>query len=69
MLCPVTYAPKCRIADVGITNNVDTWTAYVKSSNDAVITACDFICMDAYPDFQNTMSNAIDNGNALFFNA
>ena len=49
--------------------HVDTWTAWVNGSNDAVISASDFIGMDAYPYFQNTMSNAIGNGDALFFNA
>ena len=49
--------------------HVDTWTAWVNSSNTAVISASDFIGMDAYPYFQNTMSNAISNGNGLFFEA
>ena len=49
--------------------HVDTWTAWVNASNDAVINAVDFLGMDAYPYFQNTMSNAIESGDALFFNA
>ncbi|KAL8783799.1 MAG: hypothetical protein Q9195_009281 [Heterodermia aff. obscurata] len=49
--------------------HVDTWTAWVNSSNDAVINACDFIGMDACPSFQNTMSNSIDSGEDLFFDA
>ena len=49
--------------------HVDTWTAWVNSSNDAVISASDFIGMDAYPYFQNTMANSIDNGYSLFFEA
>jgi len=49
--------------------HVDTWTAWVNGSNDAVITAVDFLGMDAYPYFQNTMSNAIESGNTLFFDA
>ncbi|KAL2037756.1 hypothetical protein N7G274_009481 [Stereocaulon virgatum] len=49
--------------------HVDTWTAWVNSSNDAVIAASDFIGMDAYPYFQNTMTNPIDNGYSLFFDA
>ena len=52
-----------------VIGHVDTWTAWVNSSNDAVINACDFIGMDAYPYFQNTMSNSIDSGEALFFDA
>ena len=49
--------------------HVDTWTAWVNSSNDAVISASDFIGMDAYPYFQNTMANAITDGYSLFFAA
>lgn len=32
--------------------HVDTWTAWVNSSNDAVISASDFLGVDAYPYFQ-----------------
>lgn len=49
--------------------HVDTWTAWVNSSNDAVISACDFLGMDAYPYFQNTMANDISNGYSLFNDA
>ena len=49
--------------------HVDTWTAWVNGSNDAVISASDFIGMDAYPYFQNTMTNAITDGYSLFFDA
>lgn len=49
--------------------HVDTWTAWVNGSNDAVINAVDFLGMDAYPYFQNTMSNAIGEGKSLFFDA
>ncbi|KAL8836075.1 MAG: hypothetical protein Q9176_006532 [Flavoplaca citrina] len=49
--------------------HVDTWTAYVNSSNAAVISACDFIGVDAYPYFQNTQANSIENGESLFFAA
>ena len=49
--------------------HVDTWTAWVNSSNNAVIAACDFIGMDAYPYFQSTMTNAIADGYSLFFSA
>ena len=49
--------------------HVDTWTAYVNSSNTAVISACDFIGVDAYPYFQNTQANSIENGESLFFAA
>ncbi|KAL8832419.1 MAG: hypothetical protein Q9191_000291 [Dirinaria sp. TL-2023a] len=49
--------------------HVDTWTAWVNGSNDAVINAVDFLGVDAYPYFQNTMSNAIGSGNSLFYDA
>jgi glucan endo-1,3-beta-D-glucosidase len=34
--------------------HVDTWTAWVNASNDAVISASDFLGVDAYPYFQVT---------------
>ncbi|MCJ1396381.1 hypothetical protein MMC18_009271 [Xylographa bjoerkii] len=49
--------------------HVDTWTAWVNASNDAVIAASDFIGMDAYPYFQNTEDNSIETGNVTFFEA
>lgn len=49
--------------------HVDTWTAWVNSSNDAVISASDFIGMDAYPYFQTTLDNSIETANQTFFAA
>ena len=49
--------------------HVDTWTAWVNGSNQAVIDACDWIGMDAYPYFQTTQSNGIENGKGLFNDA
>ncbi|KAL8689728.1 MAG: hypothetical protein Q9224_004577 [Gallowayella concinna] len=49
--------------------HVDTWTAYVNSSNAAVIDAVDFVGVDAYPYFQTTQANSIENGESLFFEA
>lgn len=49
--------------------HVDTWTAWVNGSNSDVISACDFIGMDAYPYFQNTMPNSIDQSASLFQSA
>lgn len=49
-----------------LVGHVDTWTAWVNGSNAAVITNSDFIGMDAYPYFQNTMTNPIGNGYSLF---
>jgi glucan endo-1,3-beta-D-glucosidase len=49
--------------------HVDTWTVYVNASNNAVISALDFIGMDAYPYFQSTMPNNVGSGSQLFFDA
>lgn len=49
--------------------HVDTWTAYANSSNNAVIEACDWLGMDAYPYFEDTKSNPISNGAQLFKDA
>ncbi|KAK3044062.1 hypothetical protein LTS18_002273, partial [Coniosporium uncinatum] len=49
--------------------HVDTWTAWVNGSNNAVIDACDFIGMDAYPYFQTTIANSIEVSNATFYDA
>lgn len=49
--------------------HVDTWTAWVDPANRAVIDAVDFVGMDAYPYFQSTMANSIENANATFWDA
>ncbi|OAL55394.1 GPI-anchored cell wall beta-1,3-endoglucanase EglC [Pyrenochaeta sp. DS3sAY3a] len=49
--------------------HVDTWTAYVNASNNAVISAVDFIGVDAYPYFQSSMANGIGSASQLFFDA
>ena len=49
--------------------HADTWTAWVNSSNYAVIAACDFLGTDAYPYFQNQEANSIDVASTLFFDA
>jgi glucan endo-1,3-beta-D-glucosidase len=49
--------------------HVDTWTVYVNSSNNAVISNLDFIGVDAYPYYQTTMANSIQNANKTFFDA
>lgn len=64
---------KSALSGTGLANvpigHVDTWTAWVNSSNDAVISASDWIGMDAYPYFQNTMPNSISDGKSLFQSA
>ncbi len=49
--------------------HVDTWTAWVNGSNDAVISACDWLGMDTYPYFQNTIDNSITTSNKTFWDA
>jgi len=49
--------------------HVDTWTAWVNSSNQVVIDTSDFIGLDAYPYFQKTQANSIVNNRALFNDA
>jgi len=49
--------------------HVDTWTAWVNGSNVDVINACDFLGVDAYPYFQNTEANSIEDGYSVFFQA
>jgi len=56
-LAQQVYDVRGMVRAMGVTQevgHVDTWTAWVDSANDAVITACDFIGMDGYPYFQNT---------------
>ena len=65
----VRSALSSTVASSKPVGHVDTWTAWVNSSNNAVISASDFIGMDAYPYFQNTMTNPIENGYSLFFAA
>lgn len=54
----VNYINQVRDAIAGTSlsgvpvGHVDTWTAWVNSSNDAVIDASDFVGVDAYPYFQ-----------------
>ncbi|KAK0671126.1 family 17 putative glycoside hydrolase [Cercophora samala] len=51
--------------------HVDTWTAWVNGSNAAVVTACDWVGMDAYPYWQSTAlpNNAIEQSPRLFQDA
>lgn len=49
--------------------HVDTWTAWVNGSNNAVTDAVDWLGMDTYPYFETTESNAIENGKQLYWEA
>lgn len=49
------YDVRGMVRQYGVTQpvgHVDTWTAWVNSTNSAVITAVDFLGMDGYPYFQ-----------------
>lgn len=71
----VNYISQVRAAikGTGLANkpigHVDTWTAYVNASNSAVVSALDFIGVDAYPYWQTQMANSIGNANATFYDA
>lgn len=66
------YIKRVREAISGTTlanapiGHVDTWTAWVNSSNRAVVDASDWIGFDAYPYFQGTMANDVSNSKKLF---
>lgn len=68
----VDYISQVRalIAGTGLSGvpvgHVDTWTAWANSSNSAVVEASDFLGVDAYPYFQDTESNAVEDGEKLF---
>lgn len=68
----VDYIKQVRtlIAGTGLSGvpvgHVDTWTAWVNGSNQAVIDNCDFIGFDGYPYYQNTDSNGIESAKSLF---
>lgn len=49
--------------------HVDTWTAYVNGSNKAIIDAVDFIGVNAFPYFENTLSNGVQSGAELYESA
>ncbi|KAF2016601.1 glycoside hydrolase family 17 protein [Aaosphaeria arxii CBS 175.79] len=71
----IDYIRQTRSAIEGTTlagapvGHVDTWTAYVNGSNNGVISELDFLGMDAYPYFQTTMANSIENANETFYDA
>ena len=71
----VSYIQQTRstISGTGLSGkpvgHVDTWTAYVNASNNAVISNLDFLGVDAYPYFQTTMANSIGNANQTFYDA
>lgn len=71
----VNYIKQVRSAISGTSlsnapiGHVDTWTAWVNGSNNAVIENVDWLGVDAYPYFQSTMANSINDGKSLFYQA
>ncbi|ELR06068.1 hypothetical protein VC83_07327 [Pseudogymnoascus destructans] len=71
----VSYIGQVRQAIAGTAlsgtpiGHVDTWNDWVNGSNSAVIQAVDWLGVDAYPYFQASMANGVDNGPQLFFDA
>ncbi|RVX74008.1 hypothetical protein B0A52_02898 [Exophiala mesophila] len=47
--------------------HVDTYNVWTNSSQDALIAACDFLGVDAYPYYETTKANSIENANATFW--
>lgn len=68
----VTYIGEVRKAIEGTClsgvpiGHVDTWTAFANTSNNALTEACDWLGMDAYPYFEDTKHNPIEEGANLF---
>ena len=71
----VSYIEQTRkaIAGTGASSkpvgHVETWNDWTNGSNSAVVQACDFLGMDAYPYFEGTKQNAIADGVARFSDA
>ncbi|KAK6428649.1 hypothetical protein LTR95_015205 [Oleoguttula sp. CCFEE 5521] len=49
--------------------HVDTWTSWVNGTDSPVINAVDWIGVDAYPYFENTLDNGVSNGKSLLSSA
>jgi len=69
----INYIDQVRTLIAGTSANaapvghVDTYNVWTNSSQNALIGAVDFIGMDAYPYYENTKENSIENANATFF--
>ncbi|KAI0406907.1 glycoside hydrolase [Xylaria palmicola] len=57
------------VLEDALLGHVDTWTGWDNSSSSVVVNALDWIGMDAYPYFQDTMPNAIGQSKSLFQDA
>merc|ERR1712098_959498 len=47
--------------------HVDTYNVWTNSSQNALIGSCDFLGVDAYPYYETTKANSIENANATFW--
>lgn len=47
--------------------HVDTYNVWTNASQNALIGACDFLGVDAYPYYETTKANSIGNANATFW--
>jgi glucan endo-1,3-beta-D-glucosidase len=56
------------LAKIKVTH-VDTWTAWVNTSNKAVIDNVDFLAVNAFPFYEEEHDNSIDNGGSLLASA
>lgn len=71
----ISYVKQVRSAISGTTlskapiGHVDTWTAWTNGSIAGVVDAVDWLGVDAYPYFQNTMANSISDAQGLFNDA
>jgi len=71
----VNYIKQTRSAIAGTSlsgakiGHVDTWTAWVNGSNVAVTNAVDWLGVDSYPYFENTVANSIATSNKTFFDS
>ncbi|KAJ4295519.1 hypothetical protein N0V90_007532 [Kalmusia sp. IMI 367209] len=71
----VDYIGRVRSAIAGTSldgkpvGHVDTWDAFTNTANKDVISASDFLGMDAYPYYQPKDDNSIGNANVTFWKA
>jgi glucan endo-1,3-beta-D-glucosidase len=69
----INYISQVRSAIAGTVldgkpvGHVDTYNVWTNSSQDALIGACDFLGVDAYPYYETTKENSIGNANATFW--
>jgi len=69
MIVKFIKAARQRLANTPLKNvkitHVDTWTAWVNTSNKAVIDEVDFLAVNAFPFYESERNNNIDNAGQL----